>query len=348
MSGISDGDLFIAKNSKCDSLTVSGSNLTVSGIPDGSSFILKTPQRSNALKLTPSGGTLGLSFVSANLATTTGTISQWTLSSPVGTTKVAHIVGVPKANTWYAIKVDGALFNSFKSGPTGEVSFTYDKGFSSKVFTIEETAPPVTPPLVTPRPGVAPLLPPVSITGVGNIHPTLGGQVQRTLESGALAKVVFPPHSVIGTTLIVIEPQNKAEVIKRNPLPKNTQIIGDLVADFKALFGGKEVRKFEKEITMTFTYIDEQVREAKVDEKTLKVYRWDEITKTWKPIKSQIDTLNNTITAFTDHFALFAVMGEIIEKPIEEMTQEEILLKMIEILKELIRLYTQLIQLLKG
>ena len=43
LSGISDGSLYVASSSYCDSLSVSGANLTVSGIPDGYSFILKTP-----------------------------------------------------------------------------------------------------------------------------------------------------------------------------------------------------------------------------------------------------------------------------------------------------------------
>ncbi len=187
------------------------------------------------------------------------------------------------------------------------------------------------------------LIPPVSITGAGNIDPNLGGEIRKTFESGELAKVVFPSNSIKGTVVTKIEPQNKTEVIKTNPLPKNTQILGDLVADFKALSGGEKVTKFEKEVPITFTYSDEQVKSAGVDEITLKVYRWDKATKTWKPIKSQLNTLTNTIIASIDHFTLFTVMGET-----TKMTREEILTKMIEILKQLIQLYTQLIQGLKG
>jgi len=42
LSGITDGDLYIAQNSECDSLNVSGSTLTVNDILAGSDFILKT------------------------------------------------------------------------------------------------------------------------------------------------------------------------------------------------------------------------------------------------------------------------------------------------------------------
>jgi hypothetical protein len=51
---------------------------------------------------------------------------------------VAHIVGVPLANTWYAVKADSVLFNSFQSNSSGEVSFVYNGGFYSKIFTIEQ------------------------------------------------------------------------------------------------------------------------------------------------------------------------------------------------------------------
>jgi len=83
---------------------------------------------------------LDLTFVSSNLSS--GSITQWILNADTGTT-VAHIVGAPQANTWYAIKTDNVLFNSFQSNASGEVSFTYDGGFSSKVFTTEQdtTAP---------------------------------------------------------------------------------------------------------------------------------------------------------------------------------------------------------------
>ncbi|OGI26311.1 MAG: hypothetical protein A3J76_03535 [Candidatus Moranbacteria bacterium RBG_13_45_13] len=137
LSGISDGDLYIAQNSECDSLTVSGSTLTVSNIPDGLNFILKTPQHDSTLKISPSGGSIGLTFSSSDFAASTGTVSQWTLDGS-GSTQVAHTIGVPKANTWYEIKIGGALFDSFESSASGEVSFTYNGGFSSKVFSLAE------------------------------------------------------------------------------------------------------------------------------------------------------------------------------------------------------------------
>ena len=196
--------------------------------------------------------------------------------------------------------------------------------------------------------GVDIIGPPISTTGQGNVYQNLGGEVRKTFESGKLAKVVFPPYSIKGTVVVKIEPRDKTKVIKNNPLPQNAQIIGDLVANFKALSGSKELEKFEGVVPITFTYTDEQIEEAGVDEKTLKIYWWEKENKSWKPLKSKVDTLTNKITAYTSHFSLFAVVGEMKEKPIEEMTKEEILTKMIEILKKLIQFYAELIRILKG
>ena len=160
LTGISDGDLYAAQNSECDLLSVSGSTLTVGDIPDGSSFILKTSTHNNALKITPSGGVLDLTFDSGNLSS--GNITQWILNADSGTT-VAHIIGASQANTWYAIKTDGVLFNSFQSSASGEVSLTYDGSFSSKVFTIEED---------TTAPTEFSLISPINNATISNSSPT--------------------------------------------------------------------------------------------------------------------------------------------------------------------------------
>ncbi|OGI16408.1 MAG: hypothetical protein A3J63_01850 [Candidatus Moranbacteria bacterium RIFCSPHIGHO2_02_FULL_40_12b] len=140
LSGISDGDLYVANTSQAGSMSISGAALTVSAIPDGDSFILKTINHTNALKLTPSGGAADLEFDSSHLSA--GEITEWTLTA-TGSVQAAHIVGVPSASTWYAINIGGSLYNKYQSNSSSEVSFTYSGGWSSKVFTIEETTAPL-------------------------------------------------------------------------------------------------------------------------------------------------------------------------------------------------------------
>ena len=79
LSGIDDGDLYIRTNSECAEMSVSGSILTITDIPDANNFILKTSTHDNGLKLTPSGGTLDLSLDSGNISS--GNITQWTRHS---------------------------------------------------------------------------------------------------------------------------------------------------------------------------------------------------------------------------------------------------------------------------
>ncbi|MCK5123496.1 MAG: hypothetical protein KAQ87_05130 [Candidatus Pacebacteria bacterium] len=134
LSGINDGDLYVRTNSECAEISASGAILTITDIPIANDFILKTISHDNALKLTPADGVLDLTLDGGNISS--GNITQWTLNASSGTT-AAHIVGVANANTWYAIKTDGVLFNTFQSNSSGEVSFTYNGSWSEKVFTIE-------------------------------------------------------------------------------------------------------------------------------------------------------------------------------------------------------------------
>ncbi len=178
LSGITNGNLYIAQNSEADSLSVSSSILTVSDIPVASSFILKTSQHNNALKIIPSGGVLNLAFTSSNLSS--GNITQWTLTASSGTT-VSHIVGVPLANTWYAVKTDGVLFNSYQSNASGEVSFTYNGGFSTKVFTIERD---------TTSPAEFSLISPINNSNVSDSSPTFSWNASGDPDLNHLGLIV--------------------------------------------------------------------------------------------------------------------------------------------------------------
>jgi len=200
----------------------------------------------------------------------------------------------------------------------------------------------------------SPPSPQISVAGCKNI-PKTGGEVKETFKSGNIAKVVFPSNAIEGTVAVGIEPQDKTKVIKNNPLPQNTQIVGDLVADFKAFSGTiKELESFKEQVSIFFNYTDKQVKEANLNEKTLKIYRWDKINNIWQALKTQIDTKLNQVTANTSHFTLFALIGEkltgeeepVEEKPIIEMTIEELKAKIKEITAQIIALQAKINQLL--
>ena len=131
--------LYSESASECDSLEVSGATLT-STIGDAQNFTLKTASY-KVLKLTPSGGSLTLTFDSANFSTSY--ILQWNEESAIPGLTTAHIVGVSKANTNYAVLVDDSVYGIYQSSASSEISFTYSGGYTAKVFKINE-APSIT------------------------------------------------------------------------------------------------------------------------------------------------------------------------------------------------------------
>ncbi len=73
LSGITDGDfLKIASSSECATINTDNAILTITGIPIANDFILRTESssqlHSNALKLTPTGGILGLTLDSGSIS----------------------------------------------------------------------------------------------------------------------------------------------------------------------------------------------------------------------------------------------------------------------------------------
>jgi len=130
--------ILVASSSVSDNLTLSGTNLNVL-IPAGSSFQLKNASHS-LIKLTPSNGSveLVLNVATSSQEYVSGYIVKWQASSTVSNASVAFEVGVSKANTYYQVNVDGSYFGSYQSNSSGIVSFTYNDGFSTKTFTIEE------------------------------------------------------------------------------------------------------------------------------------------------------------------------------------------------------------------
>ncbi len=109
-----DTTTYVASGSKCDSLTISGTDLTVNGVWDGIPFLLKTAGH-KVLEITPSAGTADFKFSSANVSD--GYVNEWKETSSIN---VTHKVGVPTADN-YIVKVNGAVLGAF---PGPEINFT--------------------------------------------------------------------------------------------------------------------------------------------------------------------------------------------------------------------------------
>lgn len=127
-----DTTTYIAAGSKADYLTISGTTLSVYGIPAAGMFLLKTDSH-KVLQLAPIDGTAD--FIFSSVYVSSGYVSQWTGASSVS---VAHTVGVPKASSEYNVTVGGVLYGTYNSGPAAEISFGRTGSGSAETFTVEE------------------------------------------------------------------------------------------------------------------------------------------------------------------------------------------------------------------
>ena len=125
-----DTTLYALTGSEADSITVSGSTLTVE-IPAGSYFTLGTGNNT-VLKTTPSGNAATLTFNTIYLSS--GYVSQWIISG--SGTGVSFLVGVPEANADYLVKANGEKLNYYKSTGAKEISFSYTGDLTRKAFEV--------------------------------------------------------------------------------------------------------------------------------------------------------------------------------------------------------------------
>ncbi len=100
------------------------------------------PLTLNSVKMdvSPSSGSIGI--IIDNWQTSETYYKKWT-ESATGTLSVEHTIGDLKPNTYYTVKVDGSIYETHKSNSSGEITFTYNGGYSDHIFEVEEdTTPP--------------------------------------------------------------------------------------------------------------------------------------------------------------------------------------------------------------
>jgi len=81
------------------------------------------------------------SSVNINIDTwnTSGTYyKKWTETSSSHDVTTNHTVGDLKANTYYTVNVDSAKFGTYLSNGSGQIIFTYNGGYSTKTFEVQE------------------------------------------------------------------------------------------------------------------------------------------------------------------------------------------------------------------
>lgn len=133
--------LEVTSGSECDLFDVDANTLTVSGIPATSSLTLKTTAHNPAITISPTGSGADFFLTTSNFSSS-GAITQWTLSAP-GTTSVSHTIGVAQASTSYDVKVGGVTLAQKTSTAGSQITFNYTGALSNQTFIIQIADDPV-------------------------------------------------------------------------------------------------------------------------------------------------------------------------------------------------------------
>ena len=199
------------------------------------------------------------------------------------------------------------------------------------------------------------------------ITPEDGGKLSMSSVKPNKVSVEFPPNAVPGITTFSITLKERTSLvmsIHKSKVPSDKYIVGDFYK-FKAttsLTVWTGINVFEKEVTTTITYVDEQVEY--LDESTLAINYWNNADLEWVALETIVDAESNILTVNTDQCTYFVILGEEIteeeiieeeeteeepeeelteeqeeeeeeEKPISEMTTEELQNKIAEILAQI-------------
>lgn len=146
---------------------------------------------------------------------------------------------------------------------------------------------------------------PTTTTGSVTATASGGGKTSLTTDENTVAQADLPANAVTASTDIKIATESKTNVSVNQPAPSGKSMVGNYVYNFTATVGGTAVATFSKDITLTFTYTDSQI--VGLNESSLKAYYWD--GSQWVVLTSAVDKVNNKVTATTNHFTYFVLMG---------------------------------------
>jgi len=158
----------------------------------------------------------------------------------------------------------------------------------------------------------APMTAPITTTGTVTATTMQGGETTYISEEGTKAAVNIPSEALSANTTFSISP-----IVKTSPsvsslvsaIPSGSQIIGANLYEYSATLYtvGTIVTTFSKDLTLSFTYSDSQVKA--VDISTLKVHYYSESEKKWIALPSTVDAGLKKVTATTSHFTRFALLA---------------------------------------
>jgi hypothetical protein len=195
-------------------------------------------------------------------------------------------------------------------------------------------------------------------TGTATVTASVGGTASATTAAGTTATVTVPAQAVSASTNVTVTPTATTAAAATTAVaavPATQSVVGSYVYDFVATSGTTTVSTFSQNTTITLSYTDAQI--SGLQEGTLAIYYYDTATQKWVALTSTVDTANNKVTAQTNHFTLFAIMGTktttttattetttttTTTKPISQMTTAELKAKIAEIQAQILVLLQEL------
>jgi hypothetical protein len=168
-----------------------------------------------------------------------------------------------------------------------------------------------------------PSSPTVPITTTGEVTATAsaGGKTTLTTIEGAKASVELPANAVSASTVVKISSENKNTVISSKPIPLERNVVGNYIYNYTAVSNNQTITSFSKTLTLVFTYTDAQI--SGLDESTLLVYYWNESISQWIALSTAVNAATNTLTALSNHFTYFVILGAVPGAAEEEAVEEE-------------------------
>lgn len=152
------------------------------------------------LDITPSSGSIDVAIDTWN--TTSTYYKKWTEVGDTPAATAAHTIGDLRANQWYQVKVGGSVTNTLQANSSGEITFTYLGGYSTKTFEVEEE---------TTAPTPFTLISPINNASTDN-QPTFFWNASSDAGSGLAKYQLFIDSSLdadnISSTTLSIAPTN--------------------------------------------------------------------------------------------------------------------------------------------
>ncbi|MGE5579022.1 MAG: S-layer homology domain-containing protein [Bacillota bacterium] len=146
--------------------------------------------------------------------------------------------------------------------------------------------------------------PPVIAGAVSQpVETTTGGTV--ALEDNS-AKVEVPPEAVPENVTVTLGLVTEME----QPTTGMVMIGGKVYEITAETEDGELITEFERPLTLTFTFTEEELEESGTAAEDLMVFYWDARAQAWIALPTTVDPETGTVTAITDHFTVFALMAK--------------------------------------